>query len=424
MTDTPIPPIPERVAALTAPTERPEPSSFNALIWWLWPLMAWLFPVLLFVLVFSSDAGGWEMLFLLMFSPVILPVYALLNLIPRRIIRKGEDLPHGSTGLTTLLILHWWGLATFAVFFQGIGDSGGLPSLIGDLLRWLPDGSGGAICLLGGTLSVLAWIGLLMYPTKPVRQKPLKTPWLWPLLAFAVPPLTITLALTLVYANGLDSEPDAGGTSESQALALSVEETQEVQNSRWNALQAELVPLRTSIAADGWIAVAERYPRDGIVNESGLTNAYDLRSYRSSAPSYTIGTIWQTQLPESFSEARARVGELAAQQSWEALRVDVESLAGDDGQDLVVAEELFFAGDSETRFQVNIEFPRNNEGKFVDEGISIVTIQARSAEFWKEGGFAYERENAVTPAELDEFAGVTFASNEWPELRYFQAPRH
>ena len=147
-----------------------------------------------------------------------------------------------------------------------------------------------------------------------------------------------------------------------------------MQNSRWNALQAELVPLRTSIAADGWIAVAERYSRDGFVNSSGLTNAYELRSYMSSAPSYTIGIIWQTQLSESFPEARTRVSELAVQQSWEITSVDEESRTGDDGQDLVVTEELFFTGDSETRFKVTIEFPKNDEGKFVDEGLSICLL--------------------------------------------------
>lgn len=127
----------------------------------LWPWMAWLLPVALFVLMAACGAGGWEMLFVMLYSPIILPAYALLSLLPRLIIRKSgrRATPH-SVGV--LLVVHWCSLTAFALFVRGYGDSGSLDSAMGEILGWLPESVENAVSLLGALIALFSWLGVLV----------------------------------------------------------------------------------------------------------------------------------------------------------------------------------------------------------------------------------------------------------------------
>ncbi len=406
---------------------QPDPAPFNGFIWCAWVWMAWLFPAFLFMLLWAGEAGGWEQLILLLASPLLVPLYALLNLLPRRIIRKRTSQPNGSTTLTCLLLLHWWGLAILAVFFRGTGDSGGVSSFAGELLWWLPPVSEQWFSLLGGGISGLAWLAVLLsslrstgrrYPNGPKQR------WIWTSAALLVPPLAILLALVTMYGSSLNGERDAAGNRESDVLALTVEETRAAQNARWDALQGELVGLRSGISASGWTAERTDYSSSGIVDGSGLGFGFELESFRDPLPSYTLEVIWRTTLEERYADARDRVSALASQQGWKSEASERFTEVDAAGHEILVAEELRFSDTRHNRFGIKVSLPRDDLGQPLEDGLTVVTVYAQSPEFWKEGGYLYEWADAATPAELNEFAGATFSGSDWPELRLFQARRY
>lgn len=151
----------EKLGSLES-TPGPKASELGRVAYQLWPWMAWLLPVALFALIAVAGAGGWELLFVMMYSPIILPAYALLSLLPRLIIRKSgrRETPH-SVGV--LLVIHWCSLAAFALFVRGYGDSGSLDSAIGELFGRLPESVENTVSLLGALIALISWVEVLVF---------------------------------------------------------------------------------------------------------------------------------------------------------------------------------------------------------------------------------------------------------------------
>lgn len=150
----------EKLGSLES-TSAPKSSELGKITYRLWPWMAWLLPVALFALIAVAGAGGWEMLVVMLYSPIILPAYALLSLLPRLIIRRSgrRATPH-SVGV--LLVVHWCSLAVGALFVCGYGDSGSLDSAMGEFLGWLPESVENSVSLLGILIALISWLGVLI----------------------------------------------------------------------------------------------------------------------------------------------------------------------------------------------------------------------------------------------------------------------
>lgn len=401
----------------------PQPGDVSGFVWQLWPWMAWLLPVMLYGLIARGDAGGWEMLFLLFASPLVLPAYALLNLLPRRMLRK-RGMP-GSTSLTTLLLLHWWGLATLALFWRGTGDSGSTDSVFGNIIWWLPESLEGVLALTGALVALASWIALLLLPE--LSRPGAKRRSFWPWAALVAPPLAVALTISLISAGSVIGEKDAAGNTEYDAMQISAAEARGIQESRWNDFQAELVPLRSAIAPGGWVALANSYVRSGATNLAGLVSGYDLESYREVLPSYALGIIWRAEIDQPLEDAVPRMHELAAAQGWALEWSDTDERDTGEEPTRLLGELMLFTDQEGNSFSIDARLPSDAQGFPMDAAFTVITVKAESAEYWKEDGFDFDWFGEATPEELEHVFGPsprTFAANEWPELRFFQVGRY
>ncbi|MFA7498787.1 MAG: hypothetical protein WCY76_08870 [Leucobacter sp.] len=105
----------------------------NRTLWQAWPWTSWLLPVVLFVFLFFGGTGGWEMLFLLLLSPVLLPIYALANVLPRFLMRRAGGFRSSTTLVSIAMIANWWSLILLALSNRGVGDSGSVDSVLGEM---------------------------------------------------------------------------------------------------------------------------------------------------------------------------------------------------------------------------------------------------------------------------------------------------
>ncbi|WP_105550319.1 hypothetical protein [Arthrobacter sp. MYb227] len=391
-------------------------NEFGAIVYRMWPWMAWLLPVALFILIAVSGAGGWEMLFALLYSPLILPAYALLGLIPRRVMRKaGKKATSNIVG--ALLVLHWWSLIIFSIFVRGSGDSGSLDSVIGEILWWLPESVENTFSRIGALCALSSWLAVMVFSfiTSSTLRRRFSLAWT----SLVVPPVLVVLALSTLYAGNIFNAQDAAGNSQYSVKRLSVAETRELHNLRWDSLQEELVPLRGAIAGTGWIARKDAHRREGVVDSSGVNRAEDLIGYGSVSSGYTLGIVWEMQSEISLDEAITRAQEAAKRQGLKPISPVLPIDTGRGEDNVRIGQFMRFSDAQGNAFGIRIV---QSEREYAD-----LTMTARSPEYWREG--AYETYwNSATTVDLDEVFGdrhletgpKRFATDQWPELKVFR----
>lgn len=228
--------------------------------WRAWPWTAWLLPGALLVVKFASGTGGWEMLFALMASPVLIPLAGVLGLTPRFVLRKRG---HGSAPIpvAVLMIVHWWAMALWLFSMPGSGDSGSLPSMLTEGFSSVNERYAMTFFGISFLLIPLSYLAALVCAFA-LRPQALgegaagrasgrrATIAVWT--AFAATPLLVaalTGALDFAAAHG---ERDFAGNQEAQVQRLSVAEVRELHVQRWDEAQRVLQPVREAIAQEGW----------------------------------------------------------------------------------------------------------------------------------------------------------------------------
>lgn len=220
----------EPAIALPWPDARPD---LNQLVWVLWPAVSWLLPV--FVYLLMAKNGGWEILILLPLMLVIIPACGLLGLIPRRILRTAgaETAP---TLISILLFVNWGSQILFGLSHRGIGDSGGLDSVLGESFDMSDSRqgmlSGTAILIALTSFCAVLLLAAVMADSTRIRTTPSWVGWV---AVPAVPLLLVGLVLGMSVASTADEEAAAAAES-----------------AEWDAAQRSLVELRQEIAEDGW----------------------------------------------------------------------------------------------------------------------------------------------------------------------------
>ncbi|GAA3662668.1 hypothetical protein [Microbacterium marinilacus] len=379
----------------------------NQVVWGLWPVIAWLLPVFLFLTRMATDSDGWEALLLLLASPVVLPVIALAGLLPRFILRRERrGRVSAGTFVTTLMLLHWWGMALFALAQRGTGDSGSLSSSLQSWQSWLPPGLNSALSVAGMTIMIAAWLGAAALAARGFargRSGRAWTPWA----ALLAPPLLLAAILCAAYIIHLFGERDASGNTEADVVWMSVDDAVTRKEAHWDAAQEHLAPLREAITPVGWIAQAGWY--------DGVTYGDTLDSYRDRGE-YAMLVVWRVDIPVSPTDAASTLERALPETGWTVL-VRPENVAdsgaefradGEHGYDLLVSLNSSSAADSE------------QAGTATAERSTTVTLTMRSPDYWTEGQGLLEWSDLATAEQVDEVWGEVprrFSFDDWPALR-------
>jgi len=175
--------------------------------WRAWIPVSWGLPLLFVLFGFVGGPGGWESLIVLLLSPIIVPVVGLLGMLPRMILTRTRHRAM-QREITWLLFLNWWATAMVIVAMPGTGDSGELPSFLGDVFGASRVPPGATPVLFGGAVVVMIVSGIMLVllavssdPSRP-HVNPRWTIAAW-VAAIAVP-IVVVAAISLGAFSGLE----------------------------------------------------------------------------------------------------------------------------------------------------------------------------------------------------------------------------
>ncbi|MBK0422304.1 hypothetical protein JD292_09485 [Leucobacter sp. CSA2] len=285
-------------------------------IWYLWLPVAWFLPVLLILLRFSS--GGWETLFLVMLSPVVVPGIALLAALPRFILRR-RGWRYAPASVSSLLIASAWGLALMSLAVRGSGDSGTIDSPLRTFFSGLSERAEGMIAGFGSMLAFPCYLAALVVaivlatrgPSREAAhqstaQPPKSAGWmrardLIPIGVFVLVPVLAAVAAGVGTAIMRNGPRDFAGASEANTVALDRAAFEAQRERSWDRLQEQASPVRTGIAREGWL----------VASHGGV------RSVTADEPErYRLAASWEILFDGDPGSVAKRALSVAEAQGW------------------------------------------------------------------------------------------------------------
>ena len=290
----------------------------NEIVWKAWPFLAWLLPLTLVLMVTGSDSGGWETLFVILASPILLPVAALVCLVPRMILRRRGGFRSSTTLVSVAMVVHWWSLVTFALSHRGTGDSGTTDSVLAGLFSSLGEKQEALLNAGSAIVAVLSWGCATVFavlavssspaapspaassPESPVSPASPVSPVPLALLASPAPrslpqgrPRAVLVTVAAVVAPLVAISAGIVGVAQGQRDLMALAERQML---AWDTAQQRLAPVRGGIAQAGWYS-----------DTGGVLQRYD---------GYEFVVGWQVRPSGSPEEVEARVIEVAEDAGW------------------------------------------------------------------------------------------------------------
>lgn len=305
-------------------------------LWRTWTWVAWFLALFIpFHSVFFD--AGWESLVLWVFSPILVPGFALLNLLPRFVLRRRG---HMNTPLpiATILPVHWALVFTAVLSLGGTTDAGDLPSglslLVGQPLWPDVEESITLVCAIGALSMWLAMV-ILSFILKP------STRWrgrvLAPALAWSTA-VSLIVAAPFVAATLTSYVPDGSGIPLRDAKARSALEESELASKRGIDTHQELVRVRQKLAP----------------NESDMDPLYPEGTYGSdSNDSYRISQSFTSPTPlhtdePGFAAMLHELGYSPEGYYWQnASGQRLRATNADDGRTIIEIMSPWWWGDSE-----------------------------------------------------------------------------
>lgn len=146
-----------------------------ATVLFFWPLVSWTFVPLLVGLVFISGQGGWDIFLLPFVGLAAMPLFALVDLLPRIALRSDHGVGEERAGpVVVLMLVHWTLLLVLPFVYRGTGDSGMLRSALGVAFYSVPE----VVWLCLGVVAVIgaatAWVAALVRAFRPSGERPIK----------------------------------------------------------------------------------------------------------------------------------------------------------------------------------------------------------------------------------------------------------
>lgn len=325
----------------------------NAIVWGVWPLMAWGLPAALFLTSMLLDVGGWEMLIAMLLSPVLVPALAFTALLPRFIMKRSAGLRSSKTLISVLLIVQWCGTVLFALSVRGTGDSGSTASVLGSAFFSIREPLEQFLMGLGVVLVLVSYLSVLVLAAnlpKPRDGEPVIEPnpvarsrsaWCIAGAAVLVPGLLIG-----VIAAGVG----VGNATRDRVVAE--------QEHLWNDMQEQLTFMRDVIAADPW------YVSGGGVFAEGKD-------------AYRMNVGWILELDLAPEEVAERAVNAAGSSGWQLERqpiTEIEALdAANDGSVPGSLQQFLATTDDGCEIIVTIDETVN--GEEIEEGAKLPSAE-------------------------------------------------
>lgn len=411
------------VAADPTPVADP---AFGRGLWQAWPYVNWLLPVVLIASYSFSDSAGWDGFFLVLFSPLLVPALALLGSLPRFIMRRRGHTA-APVAMWAMLAAHWWGAAFFFWSIRGTGDSGSLGSMLGEALGLSERGEAAVGAVALGCV-VVAWVAELtaagaspqrseVSPVAPNRALSLVSG-----LSFALVPLLLLglgMLVSLVgpapgagggtgsgLAGSADpTRPDGLGDTAEEARAVTDAEAVRARQARaWEQTQEAVVPLRASLAEEGWTL----YNTD--------PNGIDPWSAREEGR-YAVDVAWMLEREATVEQLFEAASAAVTDGGW-----SIVSTSTPDPD----FHSLEAVGPEGHEAQIDVH-PAHEP----DDGVSLMRLTVRSPGYWAEGASA-DWSGMHDAAELDALLGFgvsagaeqpEFSAYEWPPLSLVMTER-
>lgn len=396
----------------------------TGVLWKSWLWVSWFIGPAAFVLRSVLGVGGWESLFFVLFSPVIIPALGLLGALPRFVLkRRGHRSIPASVGVTA--IASCWGLVLFMCAMPGTTDSSPIDSVVRQALGLSGRAEntllGFAFVVWVAAYLVTAVLSFVLRPVPPSDAQSARYPGrtrLAAILAIVLVPVLLVSAALAVDRLAMHGARDFGGATEADVAFLPPDAQRARQEAQWDAAQEALAPLRSAIAQDGWHFTG----RVGV--DADTTGIEPL--------GYTVETHWNRDMPGTPESVAAGVREAAEQHGWRLQEPDRHAFNSRPGEPGVHWEDdsgnielvqLDFSNDQGYRLTVWAELPETDEATeqardfdataIPEAASSKLRLALSSGEYWQSRGEQFEWWEVQRP---DATVPATFAGDEWPAL--------
>lgn len=141
--------------------EQPKVYLTNELVWIMWIPCAFLLPAAIAVVRLIGGAG-WELVMMIMFSPIWIPLLGIAEWLPR-IILRARSFRRSPTVLTGLFFSHWMCVLVVFWSFQPIVEMGEQPSLMRQLLPFLTVTEAIALGTVALFAAIATWVTMIVY---------------------------------------------------------------------------------------------------------------------------------------------------------------------------------------------------------------------------------------------------------------------
>lgn len=357
----------------------------NHRFWSMWRWLPWVLPAV-FIGGRVLLGGGWEVFFLVLYSPLIVGLGGFLAWLPRFILRN-KQYTTAPTLFVVVLTAHWVGMVWYLLSMRAVGDSGSQPSIVSAMVPFMTAQQESlfhafALLFVALTLLVAFTMAILVRNADdpPLTMRRAGAGW-WVLAAFIVTPLVIFGSASATDAIKLRGEPDAGGNQQADVISLDEGEVRALHQDRWQSLQEQLVPLRKSIAAAGWNPVGTQVPGYSV--------------HESKPDTYHLDISWRvTVKAEDKAATLSGLRDLVNDAGW-VIDADTPNAGG-----------LYAASPDGVELTAQILPPTDASND------PVIRLQARSPLFWSEG-------TAVTWEHIDpdDYGIPNFRYDQWPKLR-------
>lgn len=387
------------------------PTGFSLFVWGVWPFVNWALPPLLIVVYFVSESAGWDGLFLLIFSPLIIPAAALLGSLPRFIMRK-RGFTWAPVAVQVMLAVHWWNAFFLILTLRGVGDSGSVKSMLESAYGLSTDAAKtltllSLVCIAAAWCAQVIWASAAPAPhTASTRAPRLATALLGGLSFVIVPLLFVGLCLltqgAVRLANDIElKQPDLSGVASAEAMAITnPDEIRSRQEEAWDAAQEQVSPVRAAISDEHWTLYV--YDPNGI-------------SYSFIDNTYTVKVAWRLKLEMPTKQLYDEATAATTDDGWKIL----ESRQGNSLSSLTAVND--------SGYRLKIEVQQAHE---VNDGATLVRLTLVSPEYWIEGEYSdwsgfhdiSERDELLGRGEDGSTEQPEFTSDEWPPLSLVMTP--
>ncbi|MBV0894540.1 hypothetical protein [Microbacterium sp. NC79] len=199
----------------------------NHRFWSMWRWLPWVLPAV-FIGGRVLLGGGWEVFFLVLYSPLIVGLGGFLAWLPRFILRN-KQYTTAPTLFVVVLTAHWVGMVWYLLSMRAVGDSGSQPSIVSAMVRFMTAQQESlfhafALLFVALTLLVAFTMAILVRNADdpPLTMRRAGAGW-WVLAAFIVTPLVIFGSASATDAIKLRGEPDAGGNQQADGVELTAQ---------------------------------------------------------------------------------------------------------------------------------------------------------------------------------------------------------